>query len=104
MEPICWGVLSTAKIGLEKVLPAMAESPDCEIVAIASRDLAKANAAADELGIARRYGSYQEIFGSCTNSSAKRKSAMACRVIDEITLAKRSTPWPNGTLTRRSFH
>ena len=42
--------------------------------------------------------------GSCTNSSAKRKSAMACRVIDEITLAKRSTPWPNGTLTRRSFH
>jgi len=62
MEPIRWGVLSTAKIGLEKVLPAMAESPDCEIVAIASRDLAKANAAADELGIARRYGSYQEIF------------------------------------------
>jgi len=62
MEPIRWGVLSTAKIGLEKVLPAMAESPDCEIVAIASRDLAKANAAADGLGIARRYGSYQELF------------------------------------------
>jgi len=62
MEPIRWGVLSTAKIGLEKVLPAMAESPDCAIVAIASRDLAKANAAADKLGIARRYGSYQELF------------------------------------------
>jgi len=62
MEPIRWGVLSTAKIGLENVLPAMAKSPDCEIAAIASRDLAKANTAADNLGISRRYGSYQELF------------------------------------------
>ncbi len=28
MKPLKWGVVSTAKIGLEKVIPAMASSPD----------------------------------------------------------------------------
>ncbi len=62
MKPLKWGVVSTAKIGLEKVLPAMARSPDCEIVAIASRDLKRAESAAGKLGIAKAYGSYEELF------------------------------------------
>ena len=56
-----WGVLSTAAIGLKQVLPAMARCQYATIGAIASRDLAKARAAADELGIPTAYGSYEEL-------------------------------------------
>jgi len=60
-SPVKWGILSTAKIGRAKVIPAMMQSPDIEIVAIASRDLGKARDAADELGIEQAYGSYEEL-------------------------------------------
>ena len=33
MEKISWSVLSTAKIGLEKVIPAMQKGESCEMVA-----------------------------------------------------------------------
>jgi len=56
-----WGVLSTANIGLKKVLPAMQQGKYTEVVAIASRDLAKARQAAAELNIPTAYGSYEEL-------------------------------------------
>jgi predicted dehydrogenase len=56
-----WGVLSTANIGTEKVIPAMQSGRYCEIAAIASRDLDRARAAADRLGIPKAYGSYEEL-------------------------------------------
>ncbi len=56
-----WGVLSTALIGREKVIPAMQHSELCLIAAIASRDLATAQRVADALGIATAYGSYEEL-------------------------------------------
>jgi predicted dehydrogenase len=56
-----WGVLSTANIGLKKVLPGMMKCKYCTIDAIASRDLAKAKAAATALGIPTAYGSYEEL-------------------------------------------
>jgi predicted dehydrogenase len=56
-----WGVLSTANIGLKKVLPAMQLGEHTTVVAIASRDLAKARKAADALGIPTAYGSYEEL-------------------------------------------
>ena len=58
-----WGVLSTASIGVEKVIPALRRSELCDVVAIASRDAAKARAAAEKLGIPRAYGSYEELLG-----------------------------------------
>src|SRR5262245_13962997 len=61
MKRVVWGVLSTARIGLDHVLPAMRMSPLIELRAIASRSLASARAAADALGIARAYGSYDEL-------------------------------------------
>ena len=62
MEPVKWGIVSTANIGLEQVVPAMARSPSCDIVAIASRDRARAEAAAAKLAIPRAYGSYEALF------------------------------------------
>ena len=53
MSKVRWGILSTAGIGTEKVIPAMQRAEFCEIAAIASRDLEKARAAADRLRIAK---------------------------------------------------
>ena len=59
--PVRWGILGAANIALQRVVPAMQHSPHTPVVAIASRDLAKARLAADRLGIPRAYGSYQEL-------------------------------------------
>ena len=64
MSKVRWGILSTAVIGTEKVIPAMQQAELCEVAAIASRDLDKARAAADELGIAAAYGSYEELLAA----------------------------------------
>ena len=61
MKKVVWGVLSTAKIGWEKVIPAMQKGDCCDIRAIASRSLAKGRAMADKLGIEKAYGSYEEL-------------------------------------------
>jgi predicted dehydrogenase len=60
MARLRWGVLSTARIG-RKVVPGIAAAPNCEVVAIGSRDEAAARAAAAELGIGRAYGSYEAV-------------------------------------------
>jgi predicted dehydrogenase len=60
-DVVRWGVLSTAKIGIEKVIPATAAAARCEVVAIASRDLGRAQTAASGLGIARAFGSYEDL-------------------------------------------
>ena len=56
-----WGVLGAAQIAVEKVIPAMQQGEWSEISAIASRDRKKAEAAASALGIAKAYGSYEEL-------------------------------------------
>ena len=61
MQPVNWGIISTAKIGTEKVIPAMQKSKHCRIQAIASRDLALAKKWAQALGIPKAYGSYEEL-------------------------------------------
>ncbi len=61
MDRVRWGVVSTAGIGLEKVIPAIQRAPNCEVVAIASRRAGRARAAADQLGIPLSFGSYEEL-------------------------------------------
>jgi predicted dehydrogenase len=61
MKRVRWGVLGVAKIATEKVIPAMQRGELCEIVAIASRDRAKADEAAKRLRIPQPYGSYEEL-------------------------------------------
>ncbi len=56
-----WGVLGVAKIAVQKVIPAMQRSTATEVAAISSRDLGKAREAAASLGIAKAYGSYEEM-------------------------------------------
>jgi predicted dehydrogenase len=62
MTPVRWGILSTAKIAREKIIPALRESSSLhEIVAIASRTPEAARAAADKLGIPVAHGSYEAL-------------------------------------------
>ena len=61
MNKIKWGVLSTSKFALTKIIPAMRNCVHGEITAVASRELAKAQAFAAQAGIAKAYGSYEEL-------------------------------------------
>src|SRR2546427_4479663 len=61
MKKVVWGVLSTARIGIEKVIPAMQKSTCCDLRAIASRSQPSARKAADALGIPVAYGSYEAL-------------------------------------------
>lgn len=61
MDPVRWGVLGVANIAVKKVIPAMQQGRHSEVVAIASRDRGRAEEAARRLGIARAYGSYEEL-------------------------------------------
>ena len=59
--PVRWGVISTANIGVAKVLPGMMKSKEIEIRAIASRTLPTARRWAKKLGIPVAYGSYEDM-------------------------------------------
>jgi len=56
-----WGVLGAARIAAKKVIPAMQGGAHCEIVGLASRERAKGELAARQLGIPKTYGSYEEL-------------------------------------------
>ena len=61
MHKLNWGVIGAARIATAKVIPAMQRSAICQVAAIASRDAARAAAAAASLGIRKAYGSYEEL-------------------------------------------
>ena len=60
-KKVRWGILSTAAIGVKKVIPGMQKGEWSEVTAIASRDLGKAETVARALGIPKAYGSYEEL-------------------------------------------
>lgn len=56
-----WGILGVASIATRKVIPGMQNGEWSEVTAIASRDLKKAQRAAEDLKIPKAYGSYEEL-------------------------------------------
>jgi predicted dehydrogenase len=60
-DVVRWGILSTANIATEKVIPGMRRAARTEVVAIASRDEALARSVADRLGIPTAHGSYEAL-------------------------------------------
>ena len=61
MSVLRWGILSTANIAVEKVIPGMRSAKRAEVLGIASRDQGRAEATARQLGIPRAYGSYEAL-------------------------------------------
>ncbi|MGA3293414.1 MAG: Gfo/Idh/MocA family oxidoreductase [Candidatus Acidiferrales bacterium] len=58
---VLWGVLGVASIAVRRVIPAMQKGDWSGVVAMASRDLNKAERAAQALGVPKAYGSYEEL-------------------------------------------
>jgi xylose dehydrogenase (NAD/NADP) len=56
-----WGILGTAGIAKRSAIPGITQSETGIVAAIASRDLIKAEKAANELGIPKAYGSYESL-------------------------------------------
>jgi predicted dehydrogenase len=63
MAELRWGVLSTAGIAREKVIPGIQRADRCRVVAIASRDASRAAQVAQEVGIPTAHGSYEALLG-----------------------------------------
>jgi len=61
MGKLRWGVLSTSNFARNKILPALQLCRHAEFTAIASRDLARAQAVVDQVGCGKAYGSYEEL-------------------------------------------
>lgn len=61
MRKVRWGVLGVARIAVNRVIPGMQAGELCEVAAIASRDLARAQESARELGIPKAHGSYEDL-------------------------------------------
>jgi predicted dehydrogenase len=61
MRKIKWGVLSTAKIGIQKVIPAMQKATLCDVIAIASSNKEKVKKVATLLNIPKTYNSYEAL-------------------------------------------
>ena len=59
-----WGVMSTARIGREQVVPALVDSENGVLSAVASRDAGRARALADRFGAPHSFGSYEEMLAS----------------------------------------
>lgn len=56
-----WAVLGVASIAVRKVIPGMQKGKWSSVTAIASRDQRRSKRAAEELGIPKAYGSYEEL-------------------------------------------
>ena len=121
-DKVRWGVISTANIGLEKVLPGMMKSKDIEIRAIASRSLKSAKKAAKKLGIPVAYGSYEELLDDpeieaiynplpnhlhvpLTLAAAKKGKHVLCEKPIAITAAEAATlrTAPKGIIIAEAF-
>lgn len=63
-DKVRYGLISTARIGFTAHVPGAKTSANSEIVAVSSRNLASAEAAAKEHGIPLAFGSYQEMIDS----------------------------------------
>ncbi|HET6283983.1 MAG TPA: Gfo/Idh/MocA family oxidoreductase, partial [Polyangia bacterium] len=60
-RPVRWGVLGASRFALMAAIPGMKRAPLVDLRALASRSLAKATQAATSAGVARAYGSYEEL-------------------------------------------
>jgi predicted dehydrogenase len=61
MKPVVWGILSVSVHYGLRIHTYLSKSPLVQLRGIASRDKARAEAAAKELGMPRAYGSYEEL-------------------------------------------
>lgn len=64
MSRVRWGILSTAKIGRELVMPAIQLARNGELAALASRDPARGSVVCEQFGITNLYSNYEDLITS----------------------------------------
>ncbi|MGD8779894.1 MAG: Gfo/Idh/MocA family oxidoreductase [Ignavibacteria bacterium] len=61
MSKVKWGVISTSNFARTTTIPAMQKAEYCDLTAVASRNISSAKQYAEQLGIPKAYGSYDEL-------------------------------------------
>lgn len=84
MKPVRFGIVSTAKIARDWVIPAMRSVPECELIAIASRNRERAAKAAAQFAIPRHYGSLEELLQDSEVEAVYIPTPNSCHVDDAI--------------------
>ncbi len=64
MDVVRWGILSTSRHAAKTWIPALAAAPSAELVAVASRDEARARAFAEKHNVPAAYGSYEALLAA----------------------------------------
>jgi len=82
MKRVIWGVLSTAKIGMQRVIPGMQKSDWCDIAQSRRALPTSSRAAADALGIPKAYGSYEELLADPKSEAVYNPSPPPARAAD----------------------
>src|SRR6266542_3114124 len=77
-----WGIVSTAKIATEKVIPAMQLGDWSEVEAIASRDPSKAQEVANRFSIPKACSSYEELLADRQIEAIQSSSESPARAVD----------------------
>lgn len=88
MKPVRYGIVSTAKIARDWVIPAIKAVPEAEVVAITSRDASKARRVADEFGIASSYGSLDALLADEAVDAVYIPTPNNCHVEEAIAAAR----------------
>lgn len=84
MKPVRFGIVSTAKIARDWVIPALKVVPECDVVAICSRDSRRAGEVAGQLGIPAHYGSLAEMLSDCDVEAVYIPTPNSCHVDEAI--------------------
>ena len=61
MKELSWGVLGASTFAIEHMIPALQQTKGVRVHAVASRELAKAEAVAEQFGLAQAYGDYEAL-------------------------------------------
>lgn len=61
MKRIKWGVIGTAEIARSCTIPGMQQADNCELYAIAGRNIEKAEQFKEAFGFENAYGNYEEL-------------------------------------------
>lgn len=61
MRKVKWGILGTAAIAVRDTIPGMLQAENCEMTAIAGRNMEKALQFKEKYGFLKAYGSYDEL-------------------------------------------
>jgi predicted dehydrogenase len=84
MRPVKFGILSTAKIARDWVIPAIKAVPECDVIAICSREPMRARDVAAKFGIRTHFASLAEMLTNTDVEVVYIPTPNSCHVDDAI--------------------